>query len=251
MKFAEAVALANQGKAVQAKFQPLPWCYLKIVDGQPRWFGFFDGPIDWNVSIPFSGSSHWITAEWVEVDEAEVQSRRPPSTFNCARRSEQARSLRAIRSDAFCDFWSGNRGYRACSYCGSLHPDDFMKHVREGTGKIVPTDKNYKAYLEYPDPQVGKLQVVGTSNAKERPGEKWVQCIQEHIDTYGDQGLALELGEWILIMPRAATRTEKFYFQHFSQEQMQELISLVNAKKVLFDYPGRFYRLPYFMVANF
>lgn len=35
---------------------------------------------------------------------------------------------------------------RACSYCGSMAPDDFMDSVRAGV-KVGPTDKNYKAYV--------------------------------------------------------------------------------------------------------
>lgn len=38
--------------------------------------------------------------------------------------------------------WDG----RQCSYCGSLHPDDFMQWVREGY-KLDVTDKDYKIYL--------------------------------------------------------------------------------------------------------
>lgn len=39
---------------------------------------------------------------------------------------------------------------RHCSYCGSLHPDDFMEKVREGWA-VGATDKNYKAYLAKPN----------------------------------------------------------------------------------------------------
>lgn len=35
---------------------------------------------------------------------------------------------------------------RTCSFCGSLHPDDFMEQVRSGV-EIGPTDKSYKAYV--------------------------------------------------------------------------------------------------------
>lgn len=44
--------------------------------------------------------------------------------------------------------------------------------------------------------------------------------------------------------------TEKFYFQHLSEEQMKELIDLLNARKLNIGYPGHFYRLPYFMRVN-
>lgn len=39
-------------------------------------------------------------------------------------------------------------GLRKCSYCGSVHPDDFIARLKAGD-ELGPTDKNYKAYLEY------------------------------------------------------------------------------------------------------
>lgn len=38
---------------------------------------------------------------------------------------------------------------------------------------------------------------------------------------------------------------DKFYFQHFTEEQWHELVRLLNEKKVSFAYPGYFYCLPY------
>lgn len=35
---------------------------------------------------------------------------------------------------------------RGCSYCGSMHPDDFLEALREGA-ELGVTDKNYKAYV--------------------------------------------------------------------------------------------------------
>lgn len=37
-------------------------------------------------------------------------------------------------------------GHLVCSYCGSIHPDDFLAAV-DGGEEVVPTDKNYKVYL--------------------------------------------------------------------------------------------------------
>ena len=37
--------------------------------------------------------------------------------------------------------------HRGCTYCGSMHPDDFLEAIRAGA-TIGPTDKNYKAYVE-------------------------------------------------------------------------------------------------------
>lgn len=47
-------------------------------------------------------------------------------------------------------------GLRKCSYCGSVHPDDFIAQLRAGV-KLGVTDKNYKAYLEYESTQMNKF----------------------------------------------------------------------------------------------
>lgn len=39
----------------------------------------------------------------------------------------------------------------------------------------------------------------------------------------------------------------KFYFQHFSSEDKDRFIAMVNAKEIKFGYPGYLYVLPYFM----
>jgi hypothetical protein len=39
----------------------------------------------------------------------------------------------------------------------------------------------------------------------------------------------------------------KVYFQHFSREQCERLIGLLNAKKVSFSHPGHFYVRPFFI----
>lgn len=37
----------------------------------------------------------------------------------------------------------------SCSYCGSMHPDDFMDIARgDKPGELGPTDKSYKVYVE-------------------------------------------------------------------------------------------------------
>jgi hypothetical protein len=42
----------------------------------------------------------------------------------------------------------------------------------------------------------------------------------------------------------------KFYFNHLSEEEQRRFIDLVNAGKVTFGYPGRFYNLPFFMARK-
>lgn len=40
-----------------------------------------------------------------------------------------------------------------CSFCGWLHPDDFIALVQNGA-EVIPTDKSYKAYLHYEGRQI-------------------------------------------------------------------------------------------------
>jgi hypothetical protein len=72
-----------------------------------------------------------------------------PWPQTCPRRSESMGPWKMDEENA--DSWRILSDYRAvrqkaCSFCGSLHPDDFMAAVRAGE-KVGPTDKNYKAYL--------------------------------------------------------------------------------------------------------
>jgi hypothetical protein len=66
----------------------------------------------------------------------------------CPRRSEGIPG--ALSNYPQTDEWRQDGSYRTCSYCGSLHPDDFMQLVRDGA-EVGPTDKSYKAYIELPE----------------------------------------------------------------------------------------------------
>lgn len=53
------------------------------------------------------------------------------------------------------DTWDlGPDGNRTCSYCGSLHPDDFMaicrKAITDERYSVDPSDKRYKVYVRQP-----------------------------------------------------------------------------------------------------
>lgn len=49
------------------------------------------------------------------------------------------------------DSWVLIFGDRVCSCCGSIHPDDLIKRVRElGSGIIEPSTKEYKWYVKIP-----------------------------------------------------------------------------------------------------
>lgn len=40
------------------------------------------------------------------------------------------------------------QGYQYCTYCGSLHPDEFMQMLEDGKCTVEATDKNYKIYVK-------------------------------------------------------------------------------------------------------
>lgn len=48
------------------------------------------------------------------------------------------------------DTWRDEDGIRACSFCGSLAPADFLRLVADGA-EVGPTDKAYKAYVRHED----------------------------------------------------------------------------------------------------
>ena len=53
---------------------------------------------------------------------------------------------------------------RSCSFCGSIHPEDFLALAEKGYA-VGPTDKNYKVYLGSPHTgqDIGKFYTVHLS----------------------------------------------------------------------------------------
>lgn len=146
------------------------------------------------------------------------------------------------------DTWDVDRdGFRTCSFCGSLHPDDVLAHLRNGV-EIHPTDKNYKGYLMAPDPKAGQRRIDGMSNANERPGANWIQVTEEHLPELRAAGWGTEnkVGQWMLYAEHSALAQVKFYYQHFNEEHRREFIEMANARKLNIGYPGHFYVLPFF-----
>jgi len=74
-------------------------------------------------------------------------------TFLCPRRSELGIDP-TVHKVPELDSWAPPRNegrgindtVRTCSWCGSMHPDDFFAAIERGE-EIGPTDKNYKAYV--------------------------------------------------------------------------------------------------------
>ena len=66
---------------------------------------------------------------------------------------------------------------RGCSYCGSMHPDDFMQSMKDGK-ELGVTDKNYKAYV---DGMKGKFYYQHLSTPQRREFIRMLNAQEIHI----------------------------------------------------------------------
>lgn len=113
-----------------------------------------------------------------------------------------------------------------CSYCGSLNPDILLDILLTEKVELVPTDKNYKVYVQAISdslPLFKKEYRKCPDSCKDGPD------ICEH---------------WVVEPSKRA----KFYFMHFSVEQQKEFVRLSNEKKLSIASPGYFYVPPFFCV---
>lgn len=99
--------------------------------------------------------------------------------FACKRRMHEAGPW---ASEAGLDYWTERN---TCSFCGSMHPDDFMEQVRAGA-PITPTDKPYKAYAP-----AGKFYYQHLS------GEQ----MAEFVDLYNAKKIAWEAPGYAYVLP--------------------------------------------------
>lgn len=137
--------------------------------------------------------------------KAEINRQNPDQT--CPRRMQEARPASQQENQ---DYWERQIGKPHCSYCGSLHPDEFMAMAEAGV-EIIPTDKSYKCYLVYD---------TGTPRKTETTGHVTVVSGGRH--------------------------QTKFYYQHLSTAQRARFIELYNSGSMKVGHPGRFYVLPFF-----
>lgn len=155
------------------------------------------------------------------------------------------------------DSWAGRGGITSqqeigltCSFCGSLHPDRFMDLIRQHW-VVVPTDKNYKAYLGRPltagekaqrkrqwmEAEHGIAKAIRDLGAREGKTPEQITADLEHEWPASEGPLMASHGQ-----------EAKFYYQHLSEAQRRDFISLYNAGEMTVGYPGHFYRLPFFCV---
>lgn len=83
------------------------------------------------------------------------------------------------------------RPNNTCSWCGSLMPDQFMELVSSGQQvSLVPTDKNYKVYLEQPGESTKKFYFQHLNPAQQA----------EFIRLYNERKLTIR-GGGFYVMP--------------------------------------------------
>lgn len=143
-------------------------------------------------------------------------------------------------------YWQADR---TCSYCGSLHPQDFLDAAAAGA-EITPTDKSYKAYIDLPQEDPDRLRVVSSTWSTTRPGDTWQEATPELCEKHNWQpwGSAHQPGDlmWVQLMPQGPVRNAKFYFQHLDQAGQDRFIALHNEQKMKLAFPGHFYARPFF-----
>ncbi|MES2671608.1 MAG: hypothetical protein V4673_14490 [Pseudomonadota bacterium] len=146
------------------------------------------------------------------------------------------------------------RADRTCSYCGSMHPDDVFAAIEAGS-QLTPTDKSYKVYVDHANPKAGQASVRSSANFAQTAAG-WIKVTPENINTLPlddyQRKHAAESDKagheyWVLPGIERERETGKFYFQHFSAEEQQRFIDLLNAKKITLAAPGFFYARPFFI----
>jgi hypothetical protein len=108
-----------------------------------------------------------------------------------------------------------------CDYCGSLLAGAFMDRLEAGDVVLVPTDKDYKVYVRNDGGALFR-QSHRTDDARTADQSQWVWATREVSET-------------------------KLYFEHLSEEQGRRFVELLNAGRLKLDFPGHFYRLPFFV----
>ena len=138
MKFEEVLPALRAGQSIQRTSQPIKWAYLKrSTNGAYHWYGYNDDPLR---AIPMDIDHVALDADdWEIVDERDAAARKPAASHTCGRRG-------TLAGDHL-DHYSDRNGHQACSYCGSVHPDEFMAAVEAGEVELTPTDKSYKVYI--------------------------------------------------------------------------------------------------------
>lgn len=124
--------------------------------------------------------------------------------------------------------------YRACSYCGCIHPEDLLVLIKRGGVSLEGTGKDYKRYFILPNPIVGRRCRVGSKSGpvfkRPVPRHWWSRLFESHdmpLD-FGRPTLRERLrGHYNrpLYGTAPATIHQKFYFDHVTREEWGELMA--------------------------
>lgn len=174
--------------------------------------------------------------------------------MHCPRRGE----VGVRHREGPADHWYIRDHHRVCSYCGSMHPDDFLKAAEEHA-ELGPTDKSYKVYVDLPHPEPDAKRIISMRNFPPEPEavDRWTRVTRDHVQMLQDGGWGMTAKElnfsdegfadqWFQLAPNGPSIHAKFYFQHLSPEQRAKFIELHNAKKLNIGEPGYFYSTPFF-----
>ncbi|MFI5422900.1 MAG: hypothetical protein ACHQWH_03035 [Nitrososphaerales archaeon] len=139
------------------------------------------------------------------------------------------------------DEWKSRDGYHACSFCGSMHPDDFFKAIERDQRMITGTDKNYKVYVEIVHPQAGKIVEIGSEsgpafNREGKPNKPDLTAAERDSGRYDRKihGTA------------PPTKNAKFYYQHLDEAGQDRFIHLNNSGDLNIEPRFGLYRAPFF-----
>lgn len=149
----------------------------------------------------------------------------------CPRRMEAFSPARSVTGE------DTPRPDGTCPYCGSMSAENLMTLLEAGNAVLVPTDKNYKIYVQ--EKATEDQRVAAKESLRNSPmGKALLAQSEDALEEYWkenerDHVRGRELG--------------KFYFQHLSHAQMTRFVEIYNEKRISFGYLGYFYVLPFFM----
>lgn len=125
------------------QFDDKPWSLLGVFDTKEQahdacthWRHFY-GECELNQRLRDDAPEPWPGFTFPIAAPPEPRSERFPDEHNCPRGAESGQVGES--------FWRTND---TCHYCGSLNPTLFLERLQADDVRIIPTDKDYKVYVE-------------------------------------------------------------------------------------------------------
>lgn len=133
----------------------------------------------------------------------------------CPRRYEVGQAGDGVDSWQVSEKRNGHE-YRTCTYCGSVHPADFIALIKAGT-PIEATDKSYKFYVDIPSTNPDRLWVLGASYGRVADGFiPWAELTKEQRKAVKAGGYKKGSAQAFTFAKRTV-QFGKFYTHHFQQ----------------------------------